>query len=122
MTQERLDSELAAAAMNSLYVQTHFQKLAEFGIEPQNEQEAASLLSIAHRLKGVDGDTLSKSAGDKTANDRFAQVNSVLNTHFGSPEREDEFVNAKLAEDPYWQQVTLALARAKDEQSAQEAA
>ena len=68
-------------AYNNLFEGVHanvfFGKLANHGIEPQNEKEAADLLELAGRLRGVDNEE--KEAGDS----RFANPVGALSDVLG---------------------------------------
>lgn len=105
-------------AYNNLFEGVHanvfFGKLANHGIQPQNEKEAADLLELAGKLRGVD-DT-EKEAGDS----RFANPVGALNDVLGeTPQgqqaqaQEEEMsyksAAAQLAQEPVFYNSVLAL-------------
>lgn len=107
-------------AYNNLFEGVHanvfFGKLANNGIQPQNEKEAADLLELAGRLRGVDGDT-EKEAGDDS---RFANPVGALNEVLGETpqgqyvqaQEEDmayKSAAAQLAQEPVFYNSVLAL-------------
>ena len=105
-------------AYNNLFEGVHanvfFGKLANHGIEPQNEKEAADLLELAGRLRGVDNEE--KEAGDS----RFANPVGALSDVLGetpqgkqAPAQEEaqayKQAAAALAQEPVFYNSVLAL-------------
>jgi len=106
-------------AYNNLFEGVHanvfFGKLANNGIQPQNEKEAADLLELAGKLRGVD--ETEKEAGDDS---RFANPVGALNEVLGDTpqgqtaqaQEEDlayKSAAAQLAQEPVFYNSVLAL-------------
>ena len=105
-------------AYNNLFEGVHanvfFGKLANHGIDPQNEKEAADLLELAGRLRDVDNEE--KEAGDS----RFANPVGALSEVLGeTPQGKQAQVHeeaqaykqaaAALAQEPVFYNSVLAL-------------
>lgn len=56
-----------------------FSKLAEFGVQPRNEKEAASLMEMAGIIRAAKEEQMAKVASD--SDDPFAAVNQILRGH-----------------------------------------
>ena len=105
-------------AYNNLFEGVHanvfFGKLANHGIDPQNEKEAADLLELAGRLRGVDNEE--KEAGDSRFANPVGALNSVLSeTPQGRQAQAQEEAQAykqaaaALAQEPVFYNSVLAL-------------
>ena len=105
-------------AYNNLFEGVHanvfFGKLANHGIEPQNEKEAADLLELAGRLRGVDNEE--KEAGDSRFANPVGALNEVLGeTPQGKQAQAQEEAQAykqaaaALAQEPVFYNSVLAL-------------
>ena len=94
-------------AYNNLFEGVHanvfFGKLASHGIAPQNEKEAADLLELAGRLRGVDNEE--KEAGDS----RFANPVGALNEVLGETPQGKQAQAQEEA--PAYKQAAAALAQ-----------
>ena len=105
-------------AYNNLFEGVHanvfFGKLANHGIDPQNEKEAADLLELAGRLRGVDNEE--KEAGDSRFANPVGALNEVLGeTPQGKQAQAQEEAQAykqaaaALAQEPVFYNSVLAL-------------
>lgn len=105
-------------AYNNLFEGVHanvfFGKLANHGVQPQNEKEAADLLELAGKLRGVD-DT-EKEAGDSRFANPVGALNEVLSetpqgqqTQAQEAEMTYKSAAAQLAQDPVFYNSVLAL-------------
>ena len=105
-------------AYNNLFEGVHanvfFGKLANHGIEPQNEKEAADLLELAGRLRGVDNEE--KEAGDSRFANPVGALSEVLGeTPQGKQAQAQEEAQAykqaaaALAQEPVFYNSVLAL-------------
>ena len=105
-------------AYNNLFEGVHanvfFGKLANHGIEPQNEKEAADLLELAGRLRGVDNEE--KEAGDSRFANPVGALSDVLGeTPQGKQAQAQEEAQAykqaaaALAQEPVFYNSVLAL-------------
>ena len=105
-------------AYNNLFEGVHanvfFGKLANHGIDPQNEKEAADLLELAGRLRGVDNEE--KEAGDSLCAIPVGALNEVLGeTPQGKQAQAQEEAQAykqaaaALAQEPVFYNSVLAL-------------
>lgn len=109
MTNEQLNPEQAEAVLHGLHNEVFFNKLAELGINPQNEEEAISMLKIAFDLEAkgaVPSQTETKQANF------YASAYDALS---GLGQEEEpvtaEKVASVLANDPvYLQSALIALA------------
>ena len=107
-------------AYNNLFEGVHanvfFGKLANHGIQPQNEKEAADLLELAGKLRGVDNNNDEKEAGDSRFANPVGALTEVLGEtpqgqHAKAQEEEAVFKAAaeQLAEEPVFYNSVLAL-------------
>lgn len=105
-------------AYNNLFEGVHanvfFGKLANHGIDPQNEKEAADLLELAGRLRGVDNEE--KEAGDSRFANPVGALSEVLGeTPQGKQAQAQEEAQAykqaaaALAQEPVFYNSVLAL-------------
>lgn len=105
-------------AYNNLFEGVHanvfFGKLANHGIQPQNEKEAADLLELAGKLRGVDDNQ--KEAGDSRFANPVGALNEVLSEtpqgqQVQAQEEEATYKSAaaQLAQDPVFYNSVLAL-------------
>ena len=65
-----------ATLQNKVANDVFFQKLAQYGIVPQNEKEAAELIELAGKLQVAEQEQGTKTAGDQTS--RYSDANAVL--------------------------------------------
>lgn len=105
-------------AYNNLFEGVHanvfFGKLANHGIQPQNEKEAADLLELAGKLRGVDDNQ--KEAGDSRFANPVGALDEVLSeTPQGQQAQAQEeeatykSAAAQLAQEPVFYNSVLAL-------------
>ena len=107
-------------AYNNLFEGVHanvfFGKLANHGIQPQNEKEAADLLELAGKLRDVKNETDEKEAGDSRFANPVGALTDVLGEtpqgQYAQAQEEDmsyKSAAAQLAQDPVFYNSVLAL-------------
>jgi hypothetical protein len=103
-------------AFNTLVENVHmpvfFSKLAqEYGVVPQNENEAQQLVELSHRLRAAHGQELDKSAGQAAQPNEFlSAANELLG---GAPAQSaaaipvEKYAAAELAQNPLIREASL---------------
>lgn len=100
------DSNEAFNVVFDIHQRAFFGKLASLGIEPENEKQAANLLDMAAKLRGVPMQ-LDKEAEQE---DPYEQANSALETTlYGRTQVAAKTAASQLAQDPAVYNAVLAL-------------
>jgi hypothetical protein len=97
--------------VENVHVPVFFNKLAQdYGVVPQNEQEAQQLVELSHRLRSAHSEELSKSAGQaEQPNEFLAAANQLLSGEQSQPAADDvvKQAAAELAGNPLIREASL---------------